>query len=276
MSLQPDISVIISTYNAPRWLELVLEGYFSQKFSGCFELVIADDGSTQETEILIQKIAACSPVPISHVWQHDDGFQKCRVLNKAVASARGSILLFTDGDCIPQSNMLQVHFNLARPGFFLTGGYLKLPKAVSHQITVSAIHKGLHSKPAWLLKHGFPLSGKLFRLMLPSPLDRLANRITPTKRTWNGHNASCFRKDAVAVNGFNEEMQYGGEDVEFGLRLNHYGVYGRHLRYTTTPVHLHHRHDYVRPEMRLRNDLICKETRKLRRIRAELGLSQWQ
>lgn len=276
MSSHPDISIIVSTYNSPRWLELVIEGYFAQRFSGSFELLIADDGSTETTARLICELIARSPVPIRHVWQPDEGFQKCRVLNKAIAAARGSILLFTDGDCIPQPNMLQVHYERAKPGYFQTGGYLKLPKVVSEQVSIPSIHAGLPFKPTWLIQHGFYPSGKLLKLMLPRPLDRLANRITPTKRTWNGHNSSCFRTDALAVNGFNEMMQYGGEDVEFGLRLNHSGVFGRHLRYTSTPVHLYHHHDYVRPGMRERNAQICQETRKLRRIRAEPGLSQWQ
>lgn len=276
MSSQPDVSVIISTYNAPSWLELVVEGYFAQKFSGCFELLIADDGSTEETATLVHELSTRSAIPMRHVWQPDAGFQKCRILNKAIAVASGKILIFTDGDCIPQPNMVQAHVNRARPGYFQTGGYLKLPKIVSSQITVASVHAGLPFKPSWLLQSGFPLSGKLLKLMLPSPFDRVANRITPTKRTWNGHNASCFRSDAVAVNGFNERMQYGAEDVEFGLRLNHCGIDGRHLRYTTTPVHLYHHHEYVKPGMRERNEQICQDTRKARRVRAELGLAQWQ
>lgn len=40
----PEISVIISTYNSPRWLELVLWGYFLQKCNRYFEIIVADDG----------------------------------------------------------------------------------------------------------------------------------------------------------------------------------------------------------------------------------------
>ncbi len=42
------ISVIISTYNQPQWLENVVWGYTVQTHRD-FELVIADDGSTDET-----------------------------------------------------------------------------------------------------------------------------------------------------------------------------------------------------------------------------------
>lgn len=273
--IDPDISVIISTYNSPQWLELVLAGFFAQRFSGQFELVIADDGSTSETGILLERLAAQSRVPLRHVWQPDDGFQKCRILNKAIAIARGKILLFTDGDCIPQPNMLQVHADRAKRGSFLTGGYLKLPENVSSKISISAIQAGLPFNPFWLVQHGYKPSAKLLKLMLPMPLDRIANRLTPTKRTWNGHNASCFREDAIAVNGFNENMQYGGEDVEFGLRLNHLGLPGRHLRFSTIPLHLHHLRSYVTPKMLKRSSELRAKTKTDRLIRADLGLHQW-
>lgn len=271
----PDMSVILSTYNAPRWLELVLEGYFSQSCDGTFELVIADDGSTEETARLIDRLSAHSPVPIRHVWQPDEGFQKCRILNKAIACSNGQLLLFSDGDCIPQPNMVQTHLSRARPGSFLTGGYLKLPKGMSEAITVDDIKSGRIFRPGWLIRHGFAPSAKLLKLAVPHPWDRLANHLTPTKRTWNGHNSSCYRKDAVAVNGFNEVIQYGGQDVEFGCRLNHAGIHGRHLRFSTIPLHLHHGHAYVTPGMRERSAVQRRRTRQLRLTAAELGLDQW-
>lgn len=275
MISRPEISVIISTYNSPRWLELVLEGYFVQQFSGPYELVIADDGSSGETALLIERLARHSPVPIRHVWQPDEGFQKCRILNKAIAVASGALVLFTDGDCIPQPNMLDIHASRARPGTFLTGGYLKLPDVVSSRISASLVRSGQPFCVSWLLRHGYRRSGKLLKLVVPKPLDRLANRITTTKRTWNGHNASCFRSDAIAVNGFNEVIQYGGQDVEFGCRLNHAGVRGRHLRFSTIPVHLHHGHGYVTPGMRERSRAQRLLTARERLVRCALGLDQW-
>lgn len=270
-----DVSVIISTYNSPAWLELVVEGYFCQSFSGSFEILIADDGSTEETAKLIQQLSARSPVPIRHVWQPDQGFQKCRILNKAIAVSRGKLLLFTDGDCIPQANMLKTHFSRAKPGSFQTGAYLKLPEKLSAEISILDVKSGICFRPTWLVKHGFPLTSKLLKLIIPAPFDEIANRLTPTKRTWNGHNSSCYRDDAFAVNGFNEQMQYGGEDVEFGLRLNHLGIRGRHLRFSTLPIHLYHRHGYVKAGMIDKNRAIIKETISSRAVTVKHGLNSW-
>jgi glycosyltransferase involved in cell wall biosynthesis len=275
MSTSFDASVIISTYNSPRWLELVLHGYFTQSFRGKFEILIADDGSTPEAAGVVEKLSAISPWPIRHIWQPDDGFQKCRILNKAIAASKGELLLFTDGDCVPQSNMLQIHASRSRKGSFLTGGYLKLSQSISGAITVSDVQAGHLFSAAWLVRKGFRPLAKLFKLVLPSPLDRLANALTPTKRTWNGHNSSCFREDAIAVNGFNELIQYGGQDVEFGCRLNHAGIRGRHLRFSTIPVHLYHGHGYVSVGMLERSAEQRSETNRKRLIRAEIGLDQW-
>lgn len=275
MNATPCISVIISTYNASRWLELSLEGFFGQHFSGPYEIIIADDGSTEETLQMVERIAVRSSVPIVYVWQPDEGFQKCRILNKAIALAQGSILVFTDGDCIPQFNMLQVHAKMSKRRSFLTGGYLKLPEFLSSQISADAIKDGRIFRASWLVSNGYTPSAKLLKLMMPKPLDRLANSLTTTRRTWNGHNSSCFREDAIAVNGFNEMIQYGGEDVEFGCRLNHAGIYGRHLRFSTIPLHLYHRHGYVTPGMLERSRALRERTNQSRIIRTTLGVDQW-
>jgi len=95
------ISVIFTTYNSPRWLEKVLWGFDAQTDQD-FEIVIADDGSREDTRQLIKRFARATDRPIQHIWQEDDGFQKCRILNKAIVAARGDYLILTDGDCIPR------------------------------------------------------------------------------------------------------------------------------------------------------------------------------
>src|SRR6056297_132832 len=89
------ISVIISTYNSPDWLEKTLWGYFVQSYKK-FEVIIADDGSTSETRQLIDCISEQSDFTIKHVWQKDEGFRKCRILNKAILETESEYLVFTD------------------------------------------------------------------------------------------------------------------------------------------------------------------------------------
>lgn len=268
------ISVIISTYNSPVWLQKVLWGYFCQNRRD-FEIIIADDGSSDETRNMLGDIASASPVPIAHVWQPDEGFQKCRILNKAIAISRGERILLTDGDCVPRDDFVDTHLRLARPDRFLTGTYFKLPPAISGKLSQGDITSQQAFSAFWLMRNGLPFTPKLLKLVAPRPVDEWLNRITPTKQTWNGHNASCLRSQAIQVNGFNEDMEYGGLDVEFGLRLRHVGIEPRHIRYSTIALHLHHGHGYVTAEMRQRSHVVKENTRDNRLTWADRGLDQW-
>ena len=73
------LSVIITTYNAPAWLQKVLWGYEAQTFRD-FEMVIADDGSTDETRSLIDRMRKAVAYPVQHIWHADEGFRKCSFL----------------------------------------------------------------------------------------------------------------------------------------------------------------------------------------------------
>ena len=136
----PKISVIISTYNAEEWLKKVLWGFNQQIFKS-FEVVIADDGSRDSTRLLIEEMAKEVDYEIVHVWQEDDGFQKSRILNKAVKACRASYIIMTDGDCIPREDFVQVHYINKEKGYFISGGYYMLPMNISKAITLEDIEK---------------------------------------------------------------------------------------------------------------------------------------
>ena len=127
------IGIIISTYNNPIWLEKVLWGYMFQS-RPADEIVIADDGSGSDTRTLIEKYS--SLLPIKHVWHEDHGFQKSRILNKAIIASTAEYLIFTDQDCIPRKDFIVTHEKHAEQGYFLSGGYFKLPMNISQLIKV--------------------------------------------------------------------------------------------------------------------------------------------
>ena len=83
-----------------------------------FEIVIADDGSREDTRQLIERFARATDRPIQHIWQEDDGFQKCRILNKAIVAARGDYLILTDGDCIPRKDFVRFIVPMLSLGVF--------------------------------------------------------------------------------------------------------------------------------------------------------------
>ncbi|MGE5427699.1 MAG: glycosyltransferase, partial [Methylococcaceae bacterium] len=67
------VSLIISTYNKPAYLEQVFESIL-QLNNYPDEVIVADDGSTSETAHLIERYQSGFPVPLIHVWQEDKGF----------------------------------------------------------------------------------------------------------------------------------------------------------------------------------------------------------
>src|SRR5210317_606286 len=146
-------SVIFTTYNHPKWLEKTLWGFSVQTYRD-FEIVIADDGSSNETKEVIDRVANEIDIPIKHVWQEDLGFRKCQILNKAIVASEGEYLIFTDGDCIPHPEFVENHVRLSRKGYFLSGGYFKLPINLSRKISKEDILSGNATRPGWLLKNG--------------------------------------------------------------------------------------------------------------------------
>ena len=266
------ISVIITTYNQPEWLEKVLWGYAAQTLPD-FEVVVADDGSGADTRDAIGRVRPELPA-LRHVWHADEGFRKCEILNKAILAAEGDYLVFTDGDCVPHRDLLAVHRRLAEPGRFLSGGYLKLPMEVSRLVGRGDVMDGSVLRLSWLRAQGVPFSIRLARLAAGPAAARLLDLLTTTRSTFNGHNASLWRSDAMTVNGFDERMGWGGLDRDFGARLRNLGIRGKQIRYRAHMVHLDHPRSYKSSEIVAANRRIRAETARSGRIRAVVGLDR--
>ncbi len=258
----PAVTVLFATYNEPRWLEWVLWGYTTQTVRD-FEVLVVDDGSREDTRAVIDRLRPQMNYPLRHFWQPDEGYQKCKGMNRGILLADSDYLIFTDGDCIPHREFIARHLALRERGRFLTGGYCKLPLALSQQITREDILAGRATDYAWLAANG--LQRHTLKLRAKNEWLRSAlNRLTPVKPRLHGHNASAWKDDVVRVNGWDERMQYGGQDLELGERLVNAGVRGKTIRYSAICVHLEHKRGYMKPEMRQKNDAIRAETRRNR------------
>ena len=269
----PKISVIVSTYNAEEWLKKVLWGFNQQIFKN-FEVVIADDGSKDSTRLLIEEIAKEVDYDVVHIWQEDDGFQKSRILNKAVKACRASYIIMTDGDCIPREDFVQVHYINKEKGYFISGGYYMLPMNISKAITLEDIEKQNCFNINWLKEMGIPQTFKNNKLTANGIISKLLNWITPTNASWNGHNSSGWKKDILNVNGFDERMQYGGQDRELGERLFNFGIKSKQLRYSAVCVHLDHKRGYKTPESIAKNVGIRKKTKREKRVWTHYGITK--
>src|SRR5690606_30268560 len=201
------------------------------------------------------------------------GFRKCEILNRAILSTECRYLVFSDGDCVPRADFLAVHVRHAAPGSFLSGGYLKLPAEVSARLTPDEITSGRAFSLRWLREQGWRAGRRGLRLLTGRPAAVL-DALTPTRASWNGHNASAAREALLRVNGYDMDMGYGGEDRALGERLRNLGLRGVQIRHRAPCLHLHHERPYVDAAVVRRNRKIRESIRRDHRIRASQGIAE--
>ena len=265
------LGVIISSYNNPAWLEKVLWGYMNQSVKAD-EILIADDGSKEDTRKMIEKYSEL--LPIKHIWHEDNGYQKCTILNKAILASSSGYLIFTDQDCVPREDFIETHLKFAEKGYFLSGGVVYLPMSISEKITQQDVHSGNAFSPSWLKEQYIPKTFKLLKLTRKRTVANFMNTITPAKATWNGGNASGWKEDILKINGFNEDMQYGGQDREFGERMFNMGIKSKQIRYSAVLLHLDHKRPYKTNESIDKNITIRKNTHKTGIIETPNGIKK--
>lgn len=261
--------MVVTTYNNPRALALVLAGLFRQSIRD-FEIIVADDGSGPDTARLIAECAVRSPVSLRHLWHPDEGFRKCTITNRAIASAGGDYVVFFDGDCVPRGDCLAQHLAAARRDSYLTGGKIPLAAALADRLTVGDVERGILDRVGFWWRY----VGKPRRLLASRlPLVReWMNRRVPREPSWRGENASTFAEYLHLVGGFDERFTYGYEDADLGHRLQAAGVQGRSIRYTAPVFHLEHPRPYADPRQVEVNRALYRENRSRRLSHTTYGL----
>jgi len=68
------VSIFVTTYNWPEALNVCLKSIMEQIVLPD-EIIVADDGSTDATKMLIDKYRQNSKVPIKHIWIEDKGYR---------------------------------------------------------------------------------------------------------------------------------------------------------------------------------------------------------
>ena len=266
--------VIVTTYNNPQALHfalLGLEGQSTQAFNVC----VADDGSGNETPELVSHWQhRFGSERFRHVWHPDNGFAKNEILNKAIATSTAGYLIFIDGDCIASPGFVQRHFDLRKPGQFVSGSLIRMPLEVNELLNDGLITTKTIFQVDWLKAHKSirRLGSWLKSASLPLSISDFLERISPVKKVWNGCNSSGWRSDLIKVNGFDESMKYGSEDVEMGVRLNNAGIIGRHSRYSAPLLHIEHARGYADPLVAASNKRYMKTVRRSGKAWTPMGI----
>lgn len=268
--MAPRTSLIITTFNWKEALALCLRSVAAQRVLPD-EVVVADDGSREDTADLVQAFARDFPVPLRHAWQEDLGFRAARVRNLGIAASSGDYVIFLDGDMVLHPEFVADHHALIRPGSYLLGGRLNASQAEAARLLAGGA-------PRFSMRMPFArMSGELKRkhaLRLPLMAAWKASRRK------GGVAMSCnlgvWRRDLDTVNGFDDAYEgWGREDDDLTLRLRHAGVERRLLRYAGLAIHLWHKTrwpDGIPPNQALPNDALLQRTRDTRAIRCERGL----
>jgi len=234
------ISVIVTTYNRPDALRATLSGLLAQDEHG-FEIVVADDGSRDETRELIEATARTSPLPLRHVWQEDKGFRAGAARNRAAAAAGGEYMIFLDGDCVPRQDWIASHRALAEPGWLVAGNRILLSESFTHQVLESntPIHEWTDEQWRAAVTRGDINRTQPLKSYSLGPLRKLAGRRWQRVRTCN---LGVWMTDFRAVNGFDEAFEgWGFEDSDLAVRLINHGTRRKEGAFATGVLHLWHR-----------------------------------
>jgi glycosyltransferase involved in cell wall biosynthesis len=186
----PVLSVVIATYNRGPILEKCLRALLDQTLApDRYEIVIVDDGSTDDTPDLVARLRTASPAWTYHP-QANAGRSRAR--NVGIGLARGEIVVFIDSDVVVVPTFLETHLRLHR-------------EADGRRVYVQ----------------GLSVDTDRFD-------DPLSTPITPrhvSAARFATNNVSVPKAYLVEVGGFDEGfVEYGWEDLELGLRLERVGV----------------------------------------------------
>ncbi|MBX9586372.1 MAG: glycosyltransferase family 2 protein [Gammaproteobacteria bacterium] len=231
------LSVIVTTYNRPDALSLVLQGLALQTKKN-FEVLVADDGSTTETKSLIENNRW--NFPIKHIWHEDQGFRAALIRNLAVKEAQGDYLLFIDGDCVPCSDFIKRHSELAEKGWFVAGSRLLLSPALTEDAVTGKKKILQWNFWHWLVAR---ITGQCNRIL---PLLHLPFLPRKNKsQEWRGAktcNLAMWHDDFNLIKGFNEHfIGWGYEDSDLVIRLLRANVRRKQGRSAVTVLHLWHK-----------------------------------
>ncbi|MCG2613447.1 glycosyltransferase [Terrimonas sp. NA20] len=266
MNRPPKVSLIVATYNWPEALKLCLASIADQSVLPD-EVIIADDGSTEETDQLIERMRPLLPIPVVHVWQEDKGFRLTKIRNKAIAKASYEYIIQVDGDLILQKHFVRDHLEVSRPGHFVAGSRTMINETLSKRLLQSGKHL-LNPYRSGIGNRLNAIRNKIFR-------SRLTTRYKPGNlEKLRGCNMAFWKKDLIATNGYNEAFEgWGKEDNEIAYRLSNANITKLALKFGGVVYHLHHRENCR--GLCQKNQALLQQTIESRITRCTLGLDQY-
>jgi len=263
-------TLLITTYNRPDALEAVLTSVEHQVIKPN-QVIVADDGSREETRQIIQKFQNKWKIPLVHTWHEDNGFRLAESRNKGLSYVQHEYLIMIDGDMILHPFFIKDHIYHAKKGYFLQGGRALLTKELTDKIL---LNPSQYNKFTYLqsgLESRFEKRLTTFRCILLSNIWKKESQKLDGIR---GCNMSFFYQDILKVNGFdNDFVGWGREDSEFVVRLFNIGIKRFNIKYASIAYHLYHKEE---PRDSLpENDKILEDSIKYKKTICQNGLNKF-
>ena len=231
----PEIALLLSTYQRPDHLRRSLLSIALQAdVAGRMELVVTDDGSTDDTARIVGEFRRSARFPVQFTTHTHEGFRLSRCRNEGVAASRAPYLLFLDGDCILPPDHVRVHLERRKAGYVMAGDCCRLDEEPSARVTDEVIGSGAFQH--W----GSPREERRLRKLDRNSRFYQAIR-HPTKPKLIGNNVGIWRSDYERVNGYDENfLGWGCEDDDLRYRLRRAGVRIESILRWTRTYHLWH------------------------------------
>jgi glycosyltransferase involved in cell wall biosynthesis len=239
MPTEPQLSVILTTYERPAHLERCLHCLtLQQGMDGKFEVIVADDGSQDNTEQIVRSVTRTASFPVKWVTHPHRGFRAALCRNDGVRASSAPYLLFVDCDCLFPRDHLQKHFLARRSGVVRAGHCLRLSQAATEQIDTRAIETEEYRN--WICREE---RNRFRQQKIKNHYYQLIRHSTKPKLI--AYDFGIAREDFEAVNGFDEAfIGWGCEDDDLAYRLRRAGrriqsaleyTHGYHMWHPTEP-----------------------------------------
>lgn len=264
MKKYPTCSLVTPTYNWPEALELLLLSVLNQSVLPN-EVIIADDGSTNETKALIDKFKVDFPIPLVHIWHEDIKNRKPAIMNKAIASSRFDYIIEIDGDIIMHKDFIKDHLTFCKKGMYLFGSRVNITESKLQDLFLNKI---IHFN---LFSEGIKKRARTIRLPF---LMNWSKVVSKRSKKLRGCNMSFWKEDFISVNGFNENLiGWGIDDSELIQRLHNIGIQGKRLKYSGIAYHIFHK-EQSKSHIEINNEIERQTTEeKIKYI--EKGINQY-
>lgn len=204
-------SVIVPTRNRAQFIERFLPSLAEQRMPEPYEVIVADNGSTDSTAAVVRRVA--------QQWPHvrmitESGAGGSRARHAGAMAAQSPLLIFVDDDMRAEPDLVAEHLRMHReaPGGVVLGRMLSAPGQHPFERMMAYIYDG--------------------------PMSALAQRSPGPFDYWSG-NVSISRELYLGLGGYSEALAElrCGEDMLFGLRLSAASVPVRFAAEATTHHH---------------------------------------